>query len=76
MSRGVRVSSCVQEPKKENFKMGRGGEKGFSINVMECHSTVTKAAAIFTSEKEMLMVGTLIKSEGEEPTAVKPVAGT
>ena len=37
--------------------------------------TVTKAT-IFTSEKEMLMVSTLTKFEGEEPTAIKPVAGT
>lgn len=27
-----------QHPTKENFKMGRGGKEGFSINVMECHS--------------------------------------
>lgn len=27
-----------QHPKKENFKMGKGGGKGFSINVMECHA--------------------------------------
>jgi hypothetical protein len=27
-----------QHPKKENFKMGRGGKEGFSINVTECHS--------------------------------------
>lgn len=27
-----------QHPKKENFRMGRGGKEGFSINVMECHS--------------------------------------
>lgn len=27
-----------QEPKKENFKMGRGGKEGFSINVAERRS--------------------------------------
>lgn len=27
-----------QHPKKENFKMGKGGKEGFSINVTECHS--------------------------------------
>lgn len=26
-----------QYPKKENFKMGKGGKEGFSINVTECH---------------------------------------
>lgn len=24
-----------QHPKRENFKMGRGGKEGFSINVMD-----------------------------------------
>lgn len=51
-------------------------EKKKGLDSLHPLNTVTKAAAIFTSEKEMLMVGTLIKSEGEEPTAVKPVAGT
>lgn len=34
-----------------------------------------KKPLISTSEKEMLMVSTLIKFE-EEPTAIKPMAGT
>lgn len=44
VSRGDRVTVLVcrnQHPKKENFKMGRGGKEGVSINVMECHSRGT-----------------------------------
>lgn len=34
-----RVSSCLQEhPKKEDFKVGRGGKEEFSINATECQS--------------------------------------